>query len=104
MVPMNREPLTHSRPSIALRAARDSGPSRVWCAALAVALVLALGSCSPSKFAANQIGNSIAKSGDVFTSDDDPELVRDAIPFGLKTMESLLRENPRHLGLLLAAC
>ncbi len=72
--------------------------------ALALFLALALGSCSPSKFAANQVGNAIAKSSDVFTSDDDPELVRDAIPFGLKTMESLLHENPRHAGLLLAAC
>jgi predicted anti-sigma-YlaC factor YlaD len=52
----------------------------------------------------NQIGNAIAKSGDVFTADDDPELVRQAVPFGLKTMESLLRESPKHAGLLLAAC
>jgi len=72
--------------------------------ALAALLALALGSCSPSKFAANEVGNAIARSGDVFSSDDDPELVRDAIPFGLKTMESLLHESPRHAGLLLAAC
>jgi predicted anti-sigma-YlaC factor YlaD len=61
-------------------------------------------SCSPRKYAVNQIGNAIARSSDVFTTDDDPELVRDAIPFGLKTMESLLRESPKHSGLLLAAC
>jgi tetratricopeptide (TPR) repeat protein len=67
-------------------------------------LALALGSCSPRRFMVNQIGNAIAKSSDVFTADDDPELVRDAIPFGLKTMESLLAESPRHPGLLLAAC
>jgi predicted anti-sigma-YlaC factor YlaD len=65
---------------------------------------VSLASCSPSRFAANQMGNAIAKTSDVFTSDDDPELVRDAIPFGLKTMEALLHENPRHAGLLLAAC
>ena len=69
-----------------------------------ILLGLAAASCSPRKYAVNQIGNAIAKSGDVFTSDDDPELVRDAIPFGLKTMESLLHESPRHEGLLLAAC
>jgi predicted anti-sigma-YlaC factor YlaD len=34
--------------------------------------------------------------------DDDPELVRDAAPFGLKTMESVVVEQPRHLGLLAA--
>ena len=36
------------------------------------------------------------------SSDDDPELVRDAAPFGLKTMESLLPEQPHHKGLLTA--
>ena len=66
-------------------------------------LALGLGSCSPGKFMVNQIGNAVAKSSDVFTSDDDPELVRDAIPFGLKTMESLLHDSPRHPALLLAA-
>jgi predicted anti-sigma-YlaC factor YlaD len=71
---------------------------------LAASLALAAASCSPRKYAVNEIGNAIARSGDVFTSDDDPELVRDAIPFGLKTMESLLHESPRHAGLLLAAC
>ena len=30
--------------------------------------------------------------------------MREAIPFGLKTIESLLHENPKHAGLLLAAC
>jgi len=103
---MIRDPDTLSSPS-----ARHSGPSRVrrrlvpaarLCGAALLALVL--GACSPRKFAANQVGNAIARSGDVFTSDDDPELVREAIPFGLKTMESLLRESPRHAGLLLAAC
>lgn len=34
--------------------------------------------------------------------DEDPELVRDAAPFGLKTMESVLVEQPRHVGLLLS--
>lgn len=71
---------------------------------LVLLLALGLVSCSPRKYAVNQIGNAIARSSDVFTNDDDPELVREAIPFGLKTMESLLRESPKHPGLLLAAC
>jgi predicted anti-sigma-YlaC factor YlaD len=66
-------------------------------------LVLATG-CSMKRFVAGQVGSSIASGGDVFTRDDDPELVRDAIPFGLKTMESLLEIVPRHEKLLLAAC
>jgi hypothetical protein len=41
---------------------------------------------------------------DVYGTDDDPELVRDALPFGLKTMESLLAVVPDHEGLLLTLC
>ena len=40
----------------------------------------------------------------MFAADDDPELIRDAIPFGLKTVEGLLAEVPEHRGLLLSAC
>ncbi len=49
------------------------------------------------------MGNALAGTGTVFASDDDPELIRAAIPFSLKLIESLLAENPRHEGLLLAA-
>lgn len=38
--------------------------------------------------------------GSAYASDDDPELVRDAVPFGLKTMEGLLEDEPDHEGLL----
>jgi predicted anti-sigma-YlaC factor YlaD len=44
----------------------------------------------------------MAESGDVYARDDDPELVRDAVPFALKTMEGVLVEQPEHEGLLLA--
>lgn len=53
---------------------------------------------------ANGIGNAISSGPDVFGSDNDPELVRDALPFGLKTMESLLLTVPKHRGLLLTTC
>jgi predicted anti-sigma-YlaC factor YlaD len=36
--------------------------------------------------------------------DDDPELVRAAVPFALKAMESLLASSPDHKGLLTALC
>jgi predicted anti-sigma-YlaC factor YlaD len=39
-------------------------------------------------------------AGDTFARDDDPELVRDAIPFALKTMESLLATIPEDVDLL----
>ena len=66
--------------------------------------MVALGSgCSIKRFAVNQVGNALASGGETFTSDDDPDLVEGAIPFGLKMYESLLAESPRHEGLLLAA-
>jgi predicted anti-sigma-YlaC factor YlaD len=72
---------------------------------LAVAVVATLlPSCSIRKTAVNKLGDALAESGSTFASDDDPELVGEAIPFGLKTMESLLAESPRHRGLLLATC
>ena len=59
--------------------------------------------CSIKKIAINKIGDALAGGGTTFASDDDPELVRDALPFSLKLMESLLAEAPRHRGLLLAS-
>ncbi len=55
------------------------------------------------KYAINQLGDALAATGTTFTADDDPELIRGALPFSLKLIESLLAENPRHEGLLLAA-
>jgi predicted anti-sigma-YlaC factor YlaD len=53
--------------------------------------------------AINKIGNALASGGSTYESDDDPDLVGDALPFGLKLIESLLAESPRHRSLLLAA-
>lgn len=50
------------------------------------------------------MGNAIASGPDVFSTDDDPQLVRDAVPFGLKTMESLIATVPKNKNLLHAAC
>src|ERR1019366_2971308 len=60
--------------------------------------------CSIKRMAVNKVGDALAGSGTTFASDDDPELVKAAVPFSLKLMESVLNENPRHEGLLLAAC
>jgi predicted anti-sigma-YlaC factor YlaD len=68
-----------------------------------VVLLLLSAGCSIRRVAINQIGNALASGGSTFTSDDDPELVQAAIPFGLKLYESLLAESPKHTGLLLAA-
>jgi predicted anti-sigma-YlaC factor YlaD len=69
---------------------------------LAVLVAVAPGCSSIKKLAVNKIGDALAVSGTAFSSDDDPELIKSAAPFGLKTMESLLAESPRHRGLLLA--
>ena len=73
-----------------------------WCW-LPLALALACG-CSIKRMAINSLGDALAGGGTTFASDDDPELVKAAIPFSLKLIESLLAESPRHGGLLLAAC
>lgn len=67
-----------------------------------LAAALASG-CSVRKYAINKLGDALAHSGSTFASDDDPELVRQAVPFSLKLIESLIAESPRHPGLLLAA-
>ena len=47
-------------------------------------------------------GGAVQRVHGAFVSDDDPELVRSAVPFALKAEESLLSAEPGHRGLLLA--
>src|SRR6187431_2069658 len=54
--------------------------------------------------AVGMVASTLASSGDVFTRDDDPELVGQAIPFGLKLYESLLDSAPKNKDLLIATC
>lgn len=63
-------------------------------------LGLLLSGCSVKKLALNQIGDALSGGGDIFASDDDPELVGAALPFSLKLMESVSAETPKHEGLL----
>ena len=71
--------------------------------AAALAVTLAPG-CSLKRIAINSVANSLAETGDTVAADPDPELIRDAVPFSLKLVESLLTEVPKHRGLLLTAC
>jgi len=59
--------------------------------------------CSVKHKDLTKVRDVVAGSGTTFASDEDPELVKAAVPFSLKLMESLLNENPRHEGLLLAS-
>jgi predicted anti-sigma-YlaC factor YlaD len=60
-------------------------------------------SCSINKMAINAVSDALGGSGSsgVFTSDSDPALVGDALPFAIKMYEALLAQNPDHQGLLL---
>lgn len=66
--------------------------------------ILLLAGCSLRSFAAAKVGNALTSGGASWSTEDDPELVRDALPFALKTMESLAAEAPRHAGLRLGLC
>jgi predicted anti-sigma-YlaC factor YlaD len=60
--------------------------------------------CSPKRYALSHVADAIADTGEgsAVARDDDPELVRDAIPFALLTMESLSDQLDDHVGLRLA--
>jgi len=60
--------------------------------------------CSIRRFAVNKIGDALASGGSTYSSDDDLILVGEALPFGLKLMEGLLADSPKHKGLLITAC
>jgi predicted anti-sigma-YlaC factor YlaD len=68
------------------------------------ALIALSAGCSVKTFAINKVGDALASGDSVYETDDDIELVGDALPFGLKLTESLLTQSPDHPGLLLTAC
>ncbi|MGE5234662.1 MAG: TRAP transporter TatT component family protein [Acidobacteriota bacterium] len=71
---------------------------------IGVAACLLLSGCAAVRRAAiHSVARSLAGGGEAWASDDDPQLVRDATPFALKTIESLLAEDPRDPDLLRAA-
>jgi predicted anti-sigma-YlaC factor YlaD len=59
--------------------------------------------CSIKKWALNKTAAALTQEGGtVFTGDNDPQLVADALPFALKTYESLLQSIPNNQDLLIA--
>jgi predicted anti-sigma-YlaC factor YlaD len=69
----------------------------------AASLLTVVSSCSVKKIAVNSLADALAETSSVYASDGDLELVRDALPFGLKTIEALIVKAPRHRGLLVSA-
>jgi predicted anti-sigma-YlaC factor YlaD len=80
--------------------ARARPPRRL---AIAVVSALAISSAGCS-LVINKVGNALASGNSVYATDDDPQLVWEAVPFGLKTIEGLLAQSPKNKNLLLAAC
>ena len=66
-------------------------------------VLIFLPSCSIKKLAMNQVANALTAqtSSTVFSGDNDPELVGDALPFAIKLYESLMAGTPGHIGLRL---
>ncbi|MEL6187848.1 MAG: TRAP transporter TatT component family protein [Myxococcota bacterium] len=50
----------------------------------------------------NAAADALSGTGTVLSSDDDPDFIAQAVPFGLKTMDAVLERTPEHKGLLLA--
>ncbi len=65
-------------------------------------LLIALSSCSINKMATSMVADAVAspQGTSVFSSDSDPQLVKDALPFALKMYESLLQNDPENRDLL----
>lgn len=62
-------------------------------------------SCSVFRgMATKSMAGAMQKSSVVYAQDEDPELVGEALPFMLKTVEGLLVEQPKNETLLLTAC
>lgn len=59
-----------------------------------------LNGCFIKSMAIDSVADGLAGQGDTWSSDNDPVLVGDAVPFSLKFMESILAATPRHVGLL----
>ncbi|MFQ6115692.1 MAG: TRAP transporter TatT component family protein [bacterium] len=77
---------------------------RIFQLLLTVALIYPFSGCSINKLAVNSLADALTSgSRSVYATDDDPDLVGEALPFGLKTIEALLQLTPKHKGLLLAA-
>jgi predicted anti-sigma-YlaC factor YlaD len=76
--------------------------TRLTRAALLSLLLVPLAGCGglASKVAAA----ALTSGGGAYAQDDDPELVRAAVPFGLKTMEGVLEARPDDARLLLELC
>jgi predicted anti-sigma-YlaC factor YlaD len=66
-------------------------------------LALGLSACSVRRLAVDGLAESLGESAKTFAREDDPELVREAMPFALKAIEAVLIASPENEGLLASA-
>ena len=69
----------------------------------AVAVVVLAVSSAGCAVVINKVGKALVSGNSVYATDDDLDLVWEAAPFGLKTIEGLLVQAPKNKDLLLAA-
>lgn len=87
--------------------ARGSAPAAARRALAGAALaLLALGGagCSLRRVVVDRLGAELARGGSAWGRDDDPQLIADAFPFALKTLETLAASSPGNPLLQLATC
>lgn len=78
-----------------LRNTSQPATTKTWRATLiAVAALFLLAGCSIRQMAVDMMADTLGDSGSVYAIDDDPALVREALPFGLKTLEGLATTSP----------
>lgn len=69
------------------------------------AVMVSVAGCSLiSNKATKMVADTLSAGGTSMTSDNDPQLIREAAPFALKTYESLLESLPTYVPLLRATC
>lgn len=65
-------------------------------------LLAAPSGCSIHTYALRATADALSGTGGGYAEEADPQLAREAAPFGLKTMEQILQQVPDHVGLRLA--
>lgn len=68
-------------------------------------LLFLVSSCSINQFAVRIVADALTSpgGGSVFMTDNDPEFIASALPFALKTFESLLQSDPDNIDLIEAS-
>jgi len=77
-------------------------PSQLILATVAAFTIFGTSGCSIRTYALKSVANALSGPGGNYGTDDDPELIKNAAPFGLKTMEQLADSLPDHRPIRLA--